>query len=154
MSVASRFDTLFPIVAAAMLAAACSLAVKPLQVQVLPADSETNPSRYMVVTIRNESSGVPADAGASFRKYSPGEYVVTSAARSAAKALARDYGLREASTWSIAPLHLYCVMFQVPAAQESVPLIEQLRHDPRVNAVQPLNEFETQARIQSAGPTE
>jgi hypothetical protein len=153
MSLARRFDALFPIVAMTMLAAACALTPKRLQPQLLPTDVESNPSPYMVVTIKNEPFGTPGEAGSSVRHYSAGEYSVAGAAKSAAKALARDYGLKEASTWPISALHVYCVLFRVTTTEGSTSLIEQLRRDPRVTAVQPLNEFKTQGRVQQASAT-
>ena len=128
------------------LAAACSVIREPSRAPLVP-DVETTPSRYVVVSIRNEPFTLP-EAGSSSRAYPAGEYTVASAARRVARALEREYSLTETSAWLIPTLHVYCLLLRIPDSQEAAVVIEQLRDDSRVNSVQALNEFNTLNEVQ------
>lgn len=128
-----------------VLASACSASWTSMRATPAPRDVASNPSRYIVVSIANEPSALQLEAGSSFRPYPPGEYTIASAASYAAKALERDYGLSEAAAWPIAALHVYCIVLRVPDAQAPESIIAQLGRDPRVKAVQHLNEFQTRS---------
>jgi len=149
MSVALHPETLLPTAVMAALAAACSLTREPSR-QALVSDVDTNPSRYVVVSIRNEPATLPFAAGSSSRAYTSGEYSVASGARRVARALERDYGLTETSAWPIPMLHVYCILLRVSAPQGAAVVIEQLKRDSRVNSVQALNEFNTRNTVQPA----
>ena len=142
MSVALHPELLLPTAVMTALAAACSVTREPSPAS-LVSEVETNPSRYVVVSIRNEPATLPVEAGSSSRTYPSGEYRVASAARRVAKALERDYGLTETSAWPIPTLHVYCIVLRISAPQGAAVVIEQLRRDSRVNSVQALNEFNT-----------
>ena len=128
-----------------LLATGCSL-TRPLQADPLPAQARSSAASYIVVTLRNEPTSQAEHPGATPRGYdAAGRYGVTGSASLQAKALERDYGLREISAWPIATLHVHCIMFQLPGATARATMIAQLANDRRVESVQPLNEFTTQS---------
>jgi hypothetical protein len=131
------------------LAAGCFVTREPSRAS-LVSDVETNPSRYVVVSIRNEPSTLPLVAGSSSRIYPSGGYNVAGAARRVARALERDYGLTETSAWPIPTLDVYCILLRISDAQGATVVIEQLRRDSRVNSVQALNEFNTLNTVKRA----
>ena len=127
-----------------LLATACSL-TRPLQAKAVPTQVRTTAGRYIVVTLRNEARAQAEHPGSTPRGYdAAGRYGVTASASQQAKALERDYGLREISAWPIATLHVHCIMFQLPGAAARATMIAQLANDRRVESVQPLNEFTTE----------
>ena len=125
--------------------AACSVGTERLQSLPVPADLETDPGHFVVVTVRNEPAMLAGSPGSTRRDYLVGSYTVAGSAKRTADGLGRDYGLRQATAWLIPSLRLYCVVFQLPTSQESADLIVRLAHDQRVNSAQPLNEFHTQS---------
>src|SRR3981081_3366553 len=79
----------------------------------LPAVMQSDPSKFVVVTVRNDPRPLTTRAGATLRGYdSAGLYGITSDARAAVRALSRDYGLREVSAWPIAALRVHCIVFR------------------------------------------
>ncbi len=128
-----------------LLATACSI-TGPLQANPVPAQARVSSARYIVVTLRNEPGSQAEHPGSTLRGYdAAGHYGVTGRASLQARALERDYGLREVSAWPIATLHVHCVMFQLPGASVRATMISQLANDRRVESVQPLNEFTTES---------
>jgi subtilisin family serine protease len=129
----------------ALLVTACSL-TRPLQANALPTPVRTSAARYIVVTLRNEPLSAAEHPGSTPRGYdAAGRYGITGSASLQAKALERDYGLREISAWPIATLHVHCIMFQLPDTTARLTMIARLANDRRVESVQPLNEFTTQS---------
>jgi subtilisin family serine protease len=128
-----------------LLATACSI-TRPLQANPVPAQVRASAERYIVVTLRNQPLSQAEHPGSTPRGYdAAGRYGVTGSASLQAKALERDYGLREISAWPIATLHVHCIMFELPGATARPTMIAQLASDRRVESVQPLNEFTTQS---------
>ncbi|HEX3836203.1 MAG TPA: S8 family serine peptidase [Steroidobacteraceae bacterium] len=128
-----------------LLVTACAL-TRPLQAPPVPAQVRTGAGRYIVVTLRNEPRAEAEHPGSTPRGYdAAGRYGVTGSASRQAKALERDYGLRQISAWPIATLHVHCIMFQLPGAATRAIMIAQLSNDRRVESVQPLNEFTTES---------
>ena len=118
----------------------------------IPERARADAARYIVVTLRNEPHAQAEHPGSTPRGYdAAGHYGVTGSASSQARALERDYGLREVSAWPIATLHVHCIMFQLPGANSRVTLMAQLGSDRRVESVQPLNEFTTQSAPEVLG---
>jgi subtilisin family serine protease len=106
---------------------------------------QSEPSKFVVVTVRNDPSALTTRAGATARGYDgTGQYRVTSAARTAERGLARDYGLQQVSAWPIAALRVDCVVFRVPEDAVPVQMIARLERDPRVDSAQSLNQFTTE----------
>jgi subtilisin family serine protease len=110
----------------------------------IPGAARADVSRYIVVTLRNESRSLAEHPGSTPRGYdAAGRYGVTGSASLQARELERQYGLREVSAWPIATLHVHCIMFELPGATSREAMVAQLGADRRVESVQPLNEFTT-----------
>ena len=106
------------------------------------------PDRLIVVTLRNDNAPVPTRAGSTLRGYDTvSRYSAGPAARAMARALASDHKLQEVASWPIAALDVHCIVFAVPADAAGPAMIDRLRHDARVESVQPLQSFATQAVI-------
>jgi subtilisin family serine protease len=120
------------------------------QAKPIPEQARGDAARYIVVTVRNDPRAQAEHPGSTPRGYdAAGHYGVTGNARSQARALERDYGLREVSAWPIATLHVHCIMCQLPGARSRATLMSQLGSDRRVESVQPLNEFTTESEPES-----
>ena len=108
-------------------------------------------SRLIIVALADKPDPVPA-AGSTprgyggLRNYAGGERAAFTAAK-----LARDYNLREIAAWTINPLRLRCMLFEIPAAADREATLAQLRHDDRVQLVQALQSFDTYASARSDG---
>ena len=112
----------------------------------IPEQARADAARYIVVTLRNEPRAQAEHPGSTPRGYdAAGRYGLTGSANRQARALERDYGLRQVSAWPIATLHVHCIMFQLPGASSRGTVMAQLGSDRRVESVQPLNEFTTQS---------
>lgn len=117
----------------------------------LPAAVRSHPESFIVVTVRNDTAPVAPRAGSTMRGYDgAARYTVGNNARSAVTALATAHHLREVSSWPIAALGIHCIVFELPANETAAQMIERLRHDARVETVQPLNAFATQSTHQPA----
>jgi len=128
------------------LLAGCSATPRLPARAMLSADAKASPERYIVVTVRNAVSALPSGAGSTRRGYEgAGVYVVGNRARAAGRALARDYDLVEVSSWPIALLGVDCLVYGVPSGHEPREVIAALGGDQRVESVQALQAFGTQA---------
>jgi subtilisin family serine protease len=111
---------------------------------VLPDAARTSPQHYIVITVRNPVMPPPLHAASSARGYdSVGLYQAGGSARSLSRSLAKDYGLRETSSWPIAVLGVHCLVYALPAGADPEQLQSRLAQDPRVESVQPLQRFDT-----------
>ena len=118
----------------------------PASLEVLPADMISHPDLYIVVTMRNDDPSSSLRAGSTQRGYQTASaYSVGGSARAAVRGLTNAYRLREVSSWPIATLGVHCVVFQIPARETVPQVIARLRGDKRVESVQPLQMFATQA---------
>jgi hypothetical protein len=124
----------------AVLASACSN-TGLLARETSGVDMQLDPSRFIVVTIRNEPTPLGLRAGSSSTHYDSQPYAVGSAARLTVHALERDYGLSEYSAWPIETLRVLCVVFRVPVDQSSPTVLVRLTQDARVTSAQFLNQF-------------
>jgi hypothetical protein len=139
------------IVCSAALAACASARIGP-RAPPLSADMQSDPSKFVVVTVRNNPRPLATRAGSTLRGYdSAGLYGVTSEARAVVRELTRDYGLREVSAWPIAALHVHCIVFRVPEDAAPLQMLARLEHDPRVDSAQPLNQFATETQSGASG---
>jgi len=112
----------------------------------LPAAARSQPADYLVVTVRNPIAPVPVRAASTLRGYDGvGPYIAGGAARAQGRALAADYGLVEVSSWPIALLGVHCLVYAIPAGSDAGHIAAALQRDPRVESVQPLQAFDTQA---------
>jgi hypothetical protein len=138
--------------ALALALGACASGGSPLRVPLSP-EMRTEPSNFVVVTVRNVPRALATQAGSTPRGYdAAGMYGVTSAAADMVRGLERDYGLREVSAWPITTLRVHCIVFRVPPPSTPAAMMARLGRDSRVESVQLLNQFTTQADAQ--GPVQ
>ncbi len=136
--------------AAAILIVACAAgcAGEPARVPLtnLPAEARADPDRYLLVTIRNLATPLPAHAGSTQRGYAgAASYSVSSTAQALARAIATEYRLEQVAAWPIAVLHVHCLVYRLPAGESRDALLARLASDPRVELAQPLQSFSTSA---------
>ena len=85
----------------------------------LPPAARSDPGLFLVVTIRNPIVPPPARAASTLRGYEgAGSYFVGGEARSAARALAVEYGLVEVSSWPITWLGVNCLVYGILAGSD------------------------------------
>jgi subtilisin family serine protease len=144
----------FLTVAALGLLAGCALQQHALRAPELPAQARLNPGRFVVITVRNEPEPALVTPGSTPRGYgAAGVYGVNARARAITHSLEHDYRLLQVSAWPIESLRVNCIVMRVPAMTARATLIARLARDSRVESVEPLNEFTTQAGSPSAtGP--
>lgn len=107
------------------------------------ADVRANPERMIIVALPDRPEPV-VEAGSTPRGYgSLPNYAGSQRSRAEAAKLAQDYGLREVSAWTIAPLHLRCMLYEIAAGADRADVLAQLGRDRRVRLVQPLHEYTT-----------
>lgn len=110
----------------------------------LPPAARASPADYVVVTVRNPRGSAPSRAASTPGGYeASGPYAAGSLARRTASALARDYGLREVSSWPIALLGVHCLVYAIPAGTAPEALLAGMARDARVESAQPLQSFAT-----------
>lgn len=143
----------FLTVAVLGLMAGCALQPAALHAPELPAQARVDPGRFIVITVRNEPQPAVATPGSTPRGYAAGGvYGVSASARSVTHSLERDYRLQEVSAWPIESLRVNCIVMRLPDLAPRSTLIAQLARDSRVESVEPLNQFTTEADShQSAG---
>jgi subtilisin family serine protease len=105
--------------------------------------SGTAAANMIVVAVADKPDPAFA-AGATPRGYS-GLPSYSGSERTAAVAarMATEFGLREVSAWTIEPLRLRCMVYEIPESADRDQMIDRLGRDPRVRIAQPLQEFET-----------
>ena len=125
---------------------ACATTARPPAGTVLPDAARQAPGRYLVVTVRNDATSGGQRAAGTARGYdSVTPYAVTSSARAVAQGIATDYGLQQAASWPIALLGVHCIVYEMPADDDPAALLQRMARDRRVESVQPLATFATQA---------
>lgn len=125
--------------------AGCALRQDALRAPELPARARADPTRFIVITVRNDPQPAVATPGSTPRGYAAtGVYGVSANARATADSLERDYSLREVSAWPIESLQVHCVVVRLPDLTPRATLIARLEHDSRVESVEPLNQFTTE----------
>jgi subtilisin family serine protease len=123
----------------------CMLAgcAMPRSVPVEPA-MESDPARFVVVTLRNDTAPSMPRAGSTVRGYEPPpSYSLAPATRASAQAVASTYGLREIAAWPIGLLGIHCIVYELPVGADRDTALERLRHDKRVESAQPYQAFST-----------
>ncbi len=112
----------------------------------LPAAARAVPGDFVVVTIRNPIVPAPLRAASTPRGYDgAGTYRAGGTARAAGASLAAQYGLLEVSSWPIAMLGVDCLVYGLPTGSDRARMLATLQRDGRVESVQPLQAFDTQA---------
>ncbi|MFC5489750.1 S8 family serine peptidase [Dokdonella soli] len=100
-------------------------------------------ARSIIVALADKPEPI-ATAGSTPRGYDGlPNYTGGSRAVSTAAELARDYALQEISAWTIEPLRLRCMLYEIPATADRDQLLARLRADRRVRLAQPQQYFET-----------
>lgn len=130
----------------------CMLAgcATPRNAQVEPA-MESDPARFVVVTLRNDAAPSMPRAGSTVRGYEPPpSYSLAPATRASAQAVARTHGLREVTAWPIGLLGIHCIVYELPAGANREAVLERLRRDKRVESAQPYQSFSTLTNDTSA----
>jgi len=111
----------------------------------LSPEMQSEPDRFVVVTVSNAPRPLARRPGSTPRGYDVASpYGVTAAAGAAVRGLEHDYGLREVSAWPITTLSVHCIVFRVPTATTPATMIDRLSKDARVESAQMLNQFATQ----------
>ena len=131
---------LWLIFACAWLLAGCAMSrsvpVEPMM--------DSDPARFVVVTLRNESAPSMPRAGSTVRGYEPPpSYSLAPATRASAKAVATAHGLREIAAWPIGLLGIHCVVYELPPGADRNATLDRLRRDNRVESAQPYHSFST-----------
>ena len=119
----------------------------------LPAEplNEADPTRYVVVTLRNDAVPSMPRAGSTVRGSEPQpSYALAPATRASAKAVAAAHGLREVAAWPIGLLGIHCVVYELPQGADRNATLERLRRDSRVETAQPYQAFATLTTDSSA----
>jgi subtilisin family serine protease len=140
---------------AALLAGLLSLCcANPLQAAPTGADLRTRDAAQMIVVALPDRPDPVVEAGSTPHGYAGlPNYDGSQRSRAEAAKLAREYGLREVSAWTIAPIHLRCMLYEIARGADRAELLTRLLRDPRVRIAQPLHEFTafSNARPDSAG---
>ena len=106
--------------------------------------NDSDPTRFVVVTLRNEAAPSIPRAGSTVRGYEPpSSYALAPATRASAKAVAAAHGLREVAAWPIGLLGIHCVVYELPAGADRNATLDRLRRDSRVETAQPYQSFAT-----------
>jgi hypothetical protein len=128
------------------LTCACSNMVR-LESHPLANTVSQSPERFIIAAVDIDATVILPGAGSTPRGYDAiTAYEVTSRARQVMRSLESEYGLREVSAWPIEPLHMHCVVLEIPAGADRVSLLTKLSHDPRIRLAQPLQTFATRSQ--------
>ena len=99
--------------------------------------------RRIVVAIAEKPDPMMA-SGSSPRGYAGlPAYSGSERTRATSTRLARDHDLTEISAWTIEPLNVRCMLYEIPASADRASVLAELRKDRRVHLAQPLQEFTT-----------
>ena len=127
-----------------VLLAACATTTAP--VGPIPTADSSAEGRQILVTLEETHLPPLRRPGSSSGGYvQPARYAVSERTRRTATRLARAYRLEQRQGWSIRPLDLYCVVYQVPTGVPIEDVIARLSEDSRVESVQPMQRFEVQS---------
>ena len=127
---------------------ACSSTPVRIESRAVPNPSSEPADRFIIVAVDNGSdngsAGSFTGAGSTPRGYDTiAAYGPSSQASRLMRSLEEEYGLREVSAWPIEPLHLHCVVLQVPEGTDRAKLLATLSRDRRIMLVEPLQTFAT-----------
>lgn len=137
---------LFAIAPLALCAAACAAISRPTPATPLPAAARDSPEHFVVVTVHNDRTGRRAlEPGTKGGYRGTAAYAVSREARAMSRSLALDYRLHETASWPIPLLGVDCIVYELPATGDQASLLARLGRDRRVDSVQPLATFATQA---------
>lgn len=107
------------------------------------AADESTLDRRIVVAIAERPDPMMVN-GSSARGYAGvPHYSGSERTRATSARLARDHDLTEISAWTIEPLSVRCMLYEIPASADRASVLAELRKDRRVHLAQPLQEFTT-----------
>jgi len=105
---------------------------------------QSDPARFVVATLRNDTAPSIPRAGSTVRGYEPPpSYSLAPATRASAQGVASTFGLREIAAWPIGLLGIHCIVYELPAGANREATLERLRRDKRVETAQPYQSFST-----------
>jgi subtilisin family serine protease len=108
---------------------------------------------FIVVAVADTPEPRPAAGAATRGGYGRAAgYAGSDRALALAASLAEAHGLSEVQAWTIAPLRWRCMLYRLPAGSTREAMLAVLAADPRVQLVQPLNQFETLATPGTPSP--
>ena len=129
--------------ALAVLLAACATTPPSREA---PATAATAPAnRQILVTVRQSAQLAAGLVGAPNARYLQRRYGPAPGVDRTLSQIARDHGLRRVDGWEIQSLGVYCEVLAVPNDRDVDAVIATIAADPRVDIVQRMNTFETQA---------
>jgi subtilase family protein len=112
-------------------------------------DASTNASagaaRQILLTVRQPDSLALGLTGAPNQRYAQRRYGPSPSVERILTQLAREHRLERVDGWPIASLSVYCEVFAVTDDRSLEAVIAELKADSRVELVQRMNVFETQA---------
>jgi hypothetical protein len=101
--------------------------------------------RQILLTVRQTESLALGLTGSPNQKYAQRRYGPTPSVERILTQLAREHRLTRVDGWPIASLSVYCEVFAVPDGRPLDEVVAKLAADPRVELVQPMHVFDTQA---------
>jgi subtilisin family serine protease len=117
------------------------------------ADAPKEPAQSLpqvLVTFRQAAPVAPR-TGPRAKYVAAPEYTLSADVRRAARAIEREYGLREVDAWPIKPLGIHCIVYEVTSTRPLADVLAALSSDPRVESAQPLHLFDLLASTVSTG---
>lgn len=106
--------------------------------------SKASDSAALIVVAIDEKSDPVVAAGSTPRGYDNlAGYQGSQRSKTAAARLAGDHQLAEIAAWTIEPLQLRCMVYQIPGDADRGRILRELQQDARVRIAQPLQEFRT-----------
>lgn len=129
--------------ALAVLLAACATAPRESAAPAAAAAAAAN--RQILVTVRQSTNLAASLVGAPSERYLQRRYGPAPTVDRTLSQIARDHGLRRVDGWAIQSLGVYCEVLGVPIGRDVDAVIAAIAADPRVDIVQRMNTFETQA---------
>lgn len=125
----------------AVLAAGCATARKQDVIAVQSASTAAAEQQLIIVTVDNPEATTPPRPASTRPGYGGAGYSAGSAALSAMRELAGEYGLTEVAAWPIEALKVHCAVLRIPAGSSREDLLARLSADRRVRLAQPMNDF-------------
>src|SRR5690606_31775588 len=109
------------------------------------ADSAAAFERQILLTVRQPDAFAAGLTGAPGNRYLKRRYGATPEVERVLTRLAHEHGVERVDGWPIAALSVYCEVLEVPADAAVDDVIAALAADPRVDLVQRMNVFATEA---------
>jgi subtilisin family serine protease len=103
-------------------------------------------ARQILLTVRQPDSLALGLTGAPNQRYAQRRYGPTPSVERILTQLAREHRLERVDGWPIASLSVYCEVFAITDDRSLDAVIAELKADNRVELVQRMNTFETQAK--------